>query len=128
MPAGRVSHAKSPFANYVNSRGSTGLALVDIRSSSSCSQVLAGLLIVRILFHSVRIFPFYNPLRSELWFQGLDLVLPQVQQELDPVRIEFATLALHVGLIIGASVWGVLADIIGRRVSFNVCDVPSDFI
>ncbi|PPQ76608.1 hypothetical protein CVT26_012747 [Gymnopilus dilepis] len=57
---------------------------------------------------------------DKLWFQGLDLVLPQVQQELDPVRIEFATLALHVGLIIGASVWGVLADIIGRRVSFNI--------
>ncbi|PPQ71063.1 hypothetical protein CVT26_011465 [Gymnopilus dilepis] len=59
-------------------------------------------------------------LADNLWLQGVAIVLPQVQQELNPVRVEFATLALYVGLIIGASVWGVLADLIGRRVSFNI--------
>ena len=57
---------------------------------------------------------------SDIWLQGIAVVLGQVQQELDPTRIEFATLALYVGLIIGASTWGVLADVIGRKLSFNV--------
>ena len=35
--------------------------------------------------------------------------------------MEFATLALYVGLILGASVWGTLADVIGRKLSYNVC-------
>lgn len=47
-------------------------------------------------------------------------MLPQVQQELLPVRVEFATLSLYVGLILGATVWGVMADLIGRKLSFNV--------
>ena len=43
-----------------------------------------------------------------------------MQQELNPSRVEFATLALYVGLILGASVWGTLADVIGRKLSYNV--------
>ncbi|TRM70401.1 major facilitator superfamily domain-containing protein [Schizophyllum amplum] len=57
---------------------------------------------------------------DNIWLQGVAIVLSQVQQELDPVRIEFATLALYVGLIIGATTWGVLADVIGRKLSFNI--------
>ncbi|KAL1661256.1 major facilitator superfamily domain-containing protein [Schizophyllum commune] len=57
---------------------------------------------------------------DNIWLQGIAVVLGQVQQELDPTRIEFATLALYVGLIIGASTWGVLADVIGRKLSFNI--------
>jgi len=45
-------------------------------------------------------------------------VLPQVQQELLPTRAEFVT--LYVGLVLGATTWGSLADLIGRRLSFNV--------
>lgn len=59
----------------------------------------------------------------DIWLQGLAIVLPQVQQELLPVRVEFATLALYVGLILGATTWGVMADLIGRKLSFNVNDV-----
>jgi len=57
---------------------------------------------------------------KDLWLQGLAVVLPQVQQELLPVRAEFATLALYIGLVLGATTWGSLADLIGRRLSFNV--------
>ena len=57
---------------------------------------------------------------TDLWLQGLAVVLPQVQQELLPARAEFATLALYVGLVLGATTWGSLADLIGRRLSFNV--------
>ncbi|RDB25575.1 putative MFS-type transporter PB1E7.08c [Hypsizygus marmoreus] len=57
---------------------------------------------------------------DNIWLQGVAVVLGQVQQELQPVRVEFATLALYVGLILGATVWGVMADVIGRRLSFNI--------
>lgn len=56
-----------------------------------------------------------------MWFQGLALALPQVQQELNPVRVEYAVLAQYAGLIVGATMWGILADGIGRKLSFNVC-------
>ncbi|KAI4524321.1 hypothetical protein K525DRAFT_267141 [Schizophyllum commune Loenen D] len=52
---------------------------------------------------------------DNIWLQGVAVVLTQVQQELNPSRVEFATLALYVGLILGASVWGTLADVIGYR-------------
>ncbi|KAL1727059.1 major facilitator superfamily domain-containing protein [Schizophyllum commune] len=57
---------------------------------------------------------------DNIWLQGVAVVLTQVQQELNPSRVEFATLALYVGLILGASVWGTLADVIGRKLSYNV--------
>ncbi len=57
---------------------------------------------------------------ADIWLQGVAIILPQIQLELHPVRVEFATLALYVGLILGASVWGILADLIGRRLSFNI--------
>lgn len=59
-------------------------------------------------------------LADNLWLQGLAIVLPQVQQELDPVRVEYAVLAEFAGLIVGATAWGSMADLIGRRLSFNI--------
>ena len=50
-------------------------------------------------------------------------MLPQVEQELNPSRVEYAVLAEFAGMIVGATTWGVLADIIGRKVSFNVSHV-----
>ena len=40
--------------------------------------------------------------------------------ELPVSHVEYATLALYAGLIVGASTWGILADVVGRRLSFNV--------
>ncbi|KAF9070003.1 MFS general substrate transporter [Rhodocollybia butyracea] len=57
---------------------------------------------------------------DNIWLQGVAIILPQIQLELHPVRVEFATLALYVGLILGAGCWGVLADLLGRRLSFNI--------
>ncbi|KAI0314336.1 major facilitator superfamily domain-containing protein [Amylostereum chailletii] len=57
---------------------------------------------------------------DNIWLQGVAIVLPQVQQEMNPSHVEYTTLALYVGLILGASCWGVLADLIGRRLSFNI--------
>ncbi|KAJ8583630.1 MFS general substrate transporter [Rhizopogon salebrosus TDB-379] len=51
---------------------------------------------------------------------GLGLALPQVQQELNPLRVEYAILAQYAGLILGATTWGILADGIGRKLSFNM--------
>ncbi|KAG2035762.1 major facilitator superfamily domain-containing protein [Suillus americanus] len=59
-------------------------------------------------------------LADNLWLQGLAVVLPQVQQELNPIRVEYAVLAEFAGLIVGATTWGIMADLIGRRLSFNI--------
>jgi len=78
---------------------------------------------VRSFHYSHTFFIFYINflLLLDIWLQGVAIVLPQVQKELNPVRVEFSTLALFAGLILGAFTWGILADLIGRRLSFNVC-------
>ncbi|KAH7341696.1 major facilitator superfamily domain-containing protein [Rhizoctonia solani] len=57
---------------------------------------------------------------DNIWLQGVAIILPSIEREMQPEHIAFATLALYVGLIIGASTWGVLADVIGRRLSWNI--------
>jgi len=57
---------------------------------------------------------------DNLWLQGVAIILPQVGKEFNPPHQTFLTLALYVGLIFGASFWGVTADIIGRRLAFNL--------
>ncbi|KAF5372162.1 hypothetical protein D9758_005055 [Tetrapyrgos nigripes] len=57
---------------------------------------------------------------DNIWLQGVAIILPQIQKELNPSRVEFATLSLYVGLILGATTWGILADLIGRKLSFNI--------
>ncbi|EIW83728.1 MFS general substrate transporter [Coniophora puteana RWD-64-598 SS2] len=59
-------------------------------------------------------------LADNLWLQGLAVVLPQVEQEFNPSQIEYAVLAEFAGLICGATTWGILADVIGRRLSFMI--------
>ncbi|KAL5485054.1 hypothetical protein ACEPAI_7696 [Sanghuangporus weigelae] len=59
-------------------------------------------------------------LADNLWLQGVAVILPQVQVDLDPPRVEYITLSLYVGLIIGATTWGSLADVIGRKVSWQI--------
>ena len=56
----------------------------------------------------------------DLWLQGVAVVLPQVQEYFDPPRIEFVTLSLYAGLIVGATTWGSLADVIGRKLSWQI--------
>ena len=59
---------------------------------------------------------------DNLWLQQVAVLLEQVGVEFDveQAHTPFMTLALFLGLAVGASVWGVLADILGRRISFNV--------
>ncbi|WFD05707.1 hypothetical protein MVES1_001040 [Malassezia vespertilionis] len=67
------------------------------------------------------------------WLQLVAVILPQVQNEFlvqlgdpDPsgpnaktYHPEMMTIALFAGLVVGAAFWGIAADIVGRRVSFN---------
>jgi MFS family permease len=55
-----------------------------------------------------------------LWLQGVAIILPQVGKEFNPPHETFLTLALYVGLIIGASFWGIGADLMGRQLAFNL--------
>lgn len=57
---------------------------------------------------------------DNFWLQGVAIVLPEVKKEFaDAARTPWMTFALYMGLICGAATWGILADIIGRRPSFN---------
>ncbi|KAF8753288.1 MFS general substrate transporter [Rhizoctonia solani] len=57
---------------------------------------------------------------DNIWLQGVAIILPSIEREMQPEHIAFATLSLYVGLIVGATTWGILADIIGRRLSWNI--------
>lgn len=58
---------------------------------------------------------------DNLWLQGLAIILPSIQREFDVPdhKIGYTTTSLFIGLCIGATVWGVLSDIVGRRIAFN---------
>ncbi|KAE8155235.1 major facilitator superfamily domain-containing protein [Aspergillus avenaceus] len=58
---------------------------------------------------------------DNLWLQGVALTLTPLSKEfgISETDSRFATCALFVGLIIGASFWGIASDAIGRRPAFN---------
>ena len=57
---------------------------------------------------------------DNIWFQALSMSLPQIKLEFEPTHVQFATLALYTGLLIGATFWGFMSDVIGRRPSWNI--------
>lgn len=62
-------------------------------------------------------------LLDNVWLQLVAIILPQIVNEFDITPDKhsgFMTLALFSGLTVGAATWGVLADIVGRRFSFNM--------
>ncbi|CAI7573430.1 unnamed protein product [Penicillium pancosmium] len=58
---------------------------------------------------------------DNLWLQGVALTLTPVSNEFGVSEnySRFATCSLFVGLIVGASFWGIASDAIGRRPAFN---------
>ncbi|KAE8153019.1 hypothetical protein BDV25DRAFT_169567 [Aspergillus avenaceus] len=51
--------------------------------------------------------------------QGLASVQPPIKQELSGiVQVSYSTVAYYVGLILGASFWGLSSDLLGRRPAF----------
>ncbi|KAI2473249.1 MFS general substrate transporter [Annulohypoxylon bovei var. microspora] len=59
---------------------------------------------------------------DNLWMQGVSLTLPSLSEEfgVSEKQVRYTTSSLFVGLCIGSFFWGLGADIIGRRVAFNV--------
>lgn len=57
---------------------------------------------------------------DNLYLQGVALVLSGVQQEFAINHVALSTLYLFVGLFLGALFWGISADILGRRFSWNL--------
>ncbi|KAJ5913552.1 hypothetical protein N7504_002435 [Penicillium tannophilum] len=52
--------------------------------------------------------------------QGIGSVQPPIEQEFsDITKISYSSVAYYVGLIIGASFWGLSSDLIGRKPAFN---------
>lgn len=54
--------------------------------------------------------------------QGVALILPPLSAEfgISSSWVRFTTCALFLGLCIGASFWGIVSDLIGRRPAFNM--------
>lgn len=52
--------------------------------------------------------------------QAITIISAPVRNEFAVERIAFLTVAKYAGLVIGATVWPVTADYIGRRLAFNI--------
>ncbi|KAK1526996.1 MFS transporter, metabolite:H+ symporter [Colletotrichum costaricense] len=57
---------------------------------------------------------------DNFWMQAITIIGPPVRNEFQVKRIAFLTLAKYAGLVVGSSVWPMTADIIGRRLAFNI--------
>lgn len=57
--------------------------------------------------------------RSKFASQGIGSVQPPIQLEFsDVTKVSYSTVAYYVGMIIGASFWGLSSDLIGRKPAF----------
>ncbi|KAI0442441.1 sugar transporter [Xylaria telfairii] len=59
---------------------------------------------------------------DNLWMQGVSLTLPSLSQEFGVTekQVRYTTSSLYLGLSIGSALWGLGADIMGRRIAFNL--------
>ncbi|KAL6915136.1 hypothetical protein FSST1_012896 [Fusarium sambucinum] len=57
---------------------------------------------------------------DNFWMQAITIISPAVRNEFKVERIAFLTLAKYAGLVVGSSVWPMTADVIGRRLAFNI--------
>ncbi|KAI0509443.1 sugar transporter [Xylaria bambusicola] len=59
---------------------------------------------------------------DNLWMQGVSLTLPSLSGEFGVTEkhVRYTTSSLYVGLSIGSALWGLGADIMGRRIAFNL--------
>ncbi|KAL4812481.1 hypothetical protein BDW67DRAFT_178717 [Aspergillus spinulosporus] len=52
--------------------------------------------------------------------QGISAVQPPIQQEFSGIKqVSYSSVAYYVGMILGASFWGISSDLIGRKPAFN---------
>ncbi|KAI0005637.1 membrane transporter [Xylariaceae sp. FL0662B] len=59
---------------------------------------------------------------DNLWMQGVSLTLPSLSEEfgISEKHVRYTTSSLYVGLCVGSFFWGLGADIMGRRIAFNL--------
>ncbi|KAI0858624.1 sugar transporter [Xylaria cubensis] len=59
---------------------------------------------------------------DNLWMQGVSLTLPSLSAEFGVTekQVRYTTSSLYLGLSIGSALWGLGADIMGRRIAFNL--------
>lgn len=95
------------------------MAWAATNGACSCSVDLAGLP-TSTFTHCMDYLALILTIFS-LWLQGVALTLTPLANEfgISGNDSRFATCALFVGLIVGASFWGIASDIVGRRPAFN---------
>ncbi|KAI9817224.1 MAG: hypothetical protein M1827_001337 [Pycnora praestabilis] len=61
-------------------------------------------------------------LADNLWLQSVAIVLPRLTAEfgVSSTNVRYTTCATFVGLCLGACVWGIGSDVMGRRIAFNM--------
>ena len=52
--------------------------------------------------------------------QAITIITPAVRNEFHVKRIAFLSVAKYAGLVVGSSFWPMSADIIGRKLAFNI--------
>ncbi|KAI1822144.1 sugar transporter [Xylaria intraflava] len=59
---------------------------------------------------------------DNLWMHGVSLTLPSLSEEfqVSEKQVRYTTSSLYVGLSVGSVLWGLGADIMGRRIAFNL--------
>ncbi|KAI1439267.1 sugar transporter [Xylaria sp. CBS 124048] len=59
---------------------------------------------------------------DNLWMHGVSLTLPSLSEEFNITEkhVRYTTSSLYVGLSVGSALWGLGADIMGRRIAFNL--------
>jgi MFS family permease len=57
---------------------------------------------------------------DNFWSQGIGTIQPAIRLEFSDISaVSYSSVAYYVGLILGASFWGITADFIGRKPAFN---------
>jgi hypothetical protein len=62
---------------------------------------------------------------KDLWLQAVAIILPEVKREFNPSHVEYTTMALYVGLIVGATTW--VNSSFSKLYSLYVCSLEFYF-
>ncbi|KAJ3073213.1 hypothetical protein HDU98_001971 [Podochytrium sp. JEL0797] len=59
---------------------------------------------------------------DNMWLQGVSVVIPAIRREFGLAEAEmgYGSFFVFLGMMVGATVWGVLSDVVGRKLGFRL--------